>query len=121
MTLDEAQIQFLETLYEATRLERLAWSSVEDDGRDAFVATVDGEAVEVELLYVPVTPGKGSERAFVRVSGLKTWFTCAVGTRGYDLVMSMLSLQVFGWSGGTAGSLKQLARATERVRALFEP
>jgi len=54
------------------------------------------------------------------VSGLKTYFTYAVGTRGYEIIMSMLSLHIHGWTEGAAGSLKSLARATQRVRALLQ-
>ena len=120
MTHDEAQIQFLESLHEASRQNVITWRIIEDDDRDAFEATVDGETLEVELLYVPGAPGRGSERGFVRVSGLKTYFTYAVGTRGYDIILSMLSLHIHGWADGTAGSLKSLARATQRVRALLQ-
>ncbi len=120
MTLDEAQIEFLEALHEASRRNVITWRIVEDDERDAFAATVDGETLEVELLYVPGASGSGSERGFVRMSGLKTYFTYAVGTRGYAIVMSMLSLHIFGWAEGTAGGLKSLARATARVRALLQ-
>ena len=120
MTIDEAQIEFLESLHEASRRNIITWRIVEDDDRDAFAATVDGETLEVELLYVPGAPGCGSERGFVRVTGLKTYFTYAVGTRGYDLIMSMLSLHILGWAQGTAGGLKSLARATQRLRALLK-
>jgi hypothetical protein len=120
VTRDEAQINFLESLHEASRNNVITWRIVDDDDRDAFAATVDGETLEVELLYVPGAPGHGSERGFVRVSGLKTYFTYAVGTRGYDIIMSMLSLHIFGWAEGTAGGLRSLARATQRVRALLQ-
>ncbi|HXI54193.1 MAG TPA: hypothetical protein VNH84_21925 [Candidatus Saccharimonadales bacterium] len=120
MTHDEAQIEFLESLHEASRRNVITWRIAEGDDRDAFEATVDGETLEVELLYVPGASGRGTERGFVRVSGLKTYFTYAVGTRGYDIIMSMLSLHIHGWAEGTAGSLKRLARATARVRALLQ-
>ncbi len=120
MTLGEAQIEFLESLHEASRRNVLKWRMVEDDDRDAFVTTVDGETLEMELLYVSGAPDRGSERGFMRVSGLKTYFTCAVGTRGYDIIMSMLSFHIFGWEEGTAGGLKSLARAIQKVRALLQ-
>ena len=120
MTHDEAQIEFLESLHEASRRNVITWRKVEDDDRDAFEATVDGETLEVELLYVPGAPGRGSERGFVRVSGLKTYFTYAVGTRGHEIIMSMLSLHIHGWADGTASGLKSLSRATQRVRALLQ-
>jgi hypothetical protein len=120
VTRDEAQIEFLESLHEASRRNVITWRIVNDDDRDAFEGTVDGETLEVELLYIPGAPGRGSERGFVRVRGLKTYFTYAVGTRGYEIIMSMLSLHIHGWAEGTAGSLKRLARGTQRVRALLE-
>jgi len=120
VTHDDAQIEFLESLHDASRRNVITWRIVEDDDRDAFEATVDGETLEVELLYVPGAPGCGSERGFLRVSGLKTYFTYAVGTRGYEIIMSMLSLHIHGWTEGAAGSLKSLARATQRVRALLQ-
>jgi len=120
VTRDEAQIDLLESLHEASRRNVITWRIVEDDNRDAFEATVDGERLEVELLYVPGAPNRGSERGFVRVSGLKTYFTYAVGTCGYEVIMSMLSLHIHGWAEGVAGSLKSLARATQTVRALLQ-
>jgi hypothetical protein len=117
---DEAQIEFLESLHEATRQNVITWRIVEDDDRDAWEAAVDGETLEVELLYVQGAPGRGSLGGFLRVSGLKTDFTYAIGTRGYDIIMAMLSLHIFGWSEGNAGSLKRLAHATQRVRLLLQ-
>jgi hypothetical protein len=120
LTIDEAQIEFLESLHEASRLNVIAWRIVDDDDRDAFKATVDGGTIEVELLYLPGPPGGGSERAFARVSGLKTYFTYAVGTRGYDIIMGMLRFHIHGWTEGAAGAIKSLNRATSRVRALHQ-
>lgn len=120
MTQDEAQIEFLESLHDASSRNVITWHIVEDDDRDAFEAAVDGETLEVELLYVPGACRHGSERGFVRVSGLKTYFTYAVGTRGYGIIMGMLSLHIPGWGEGTAGGLKSLTRATQTVRALLQ-
>ena len=119
MNQDDAQIQFLEALGEASRRKVILWRNVDDDNRDAFEADVDGQKIEVDLLYLPSGSGKGSERALVRVNGLKTWFTYAVGTRGYDLVMSMLASQFSTWASGTAGALKHLEHATKKIQALL--
>lgn len=120
VTHDEAQIEFLQSLHEASRQNVITWRILEDDERDAFEATVDGETLKVELLYVSGAPGRGSERGFVRVSGLEICFTYAVGTPAYNIIMSMLSLHIHGWAEGTAGSLKGLVRATQRIRALLK-
>lgn len=119
MTLDESQLEFLESLYEASLGNKITWHIVEDDDRDAFAAIVDGEMLQVELVSVPGALGHGAQRGFVRMSGLKTYFTYAVGTRGYEIIMGMLRLHIFGWAEGTAGSIKHLAHATARIRALL--
>ena len=93
---------------------------VEDDDRDAFVATFEDQQLEVQL-YTAAESGRGAERHMLRVTGLKTYITCAIGTRTYDIVMSMLSHHVFGWAEGRAGSIKSLARATQKIRARLDP
>jgi len=114
--MSEASLTFVAALLEATRSGALTWQIRSDDDRDLFEASVADELVTVEILYLSGT--SGSERAFVRVVGLKTWEVFARGTNGYDLIMRMLALNIPGWSDGQVGNEKALERATARIRGL---
>ena len=120
MTYHDAQIEFLEALHEASHRNLLQWRIVEDDDRDAFVATFDDQQLEVELLYTAAESGRGAEQHLLRLTGLKTYITCSIGTRAYDIVVSMLSHHILGWAEGRAGGIKSLARATQKIRALLD-
>lgn len=118
--LDDKQIQLLEILHEATRRNLINWHTIEDDERDVYGAFVDGEEIVVEILCIPIIVDQGAERGFVRFSGFKTYFTYAVGTRGYNLIMNMLSMQIFGWVEGTESALKRLTQATGKIQTLLQ-
>ena len=118
-TLRDAEMTFIKALHEATERKLVAWvRHLDDDDREIFHPVADGERVEVELIYFPVATGGVHERVLARVSGLKTYFSVAVGTDAYDVILSMLSMNVFGWQEGRRGALSQLRRATERVSRL---
>jgi hypothetical protein len=113
------RLAFLEALQIATEQGAVTWRMVEDDERDLYEASVDGEAITVERLMLHSPRDGGGERVFVRVVGLKVWEVFAIGTVGYDMVMSMLSVNIFGWKDGHDGHIKSLRKATVRVRALL--
>jgi hypothetical protein len=114
--MSKASLAFVSALLDATRSGALTWRIGSDDDRDLFEAPVADELVTVEILYLP--GASGSERAFVRVVGLKTWEVFARGSDGYDLVMGMLALNIPGWADGQVGNEKALELATARIRAL---
>jgi hypothetical protein len=113
----EKSLAFLAALFEATRSGALTWRIASDDDHDLFETSVADEHVTVEILHLPGS--SGSERAFVRIVGLKTWEVFARGTEGYDTVMRMLTLSIPAWAEGSAGSARQLERATDRIRQLI--
>ena len=110
----------VETLLLATREGRLRWRTEFDDlERDTFCADVGDDRIQIELLLLPpLIKTEGSERAFVRVTGLKLWEVFARGTYEYDQIMEMLSLNVDGWDRGGEARARSIRRAIERVNAL---
>ncbi len=115
----DAELRLLAALHEATRLGAVRWRvDTDDPERDVYRATVGGEPVEVEFVYVPVGDGKCAELLLVRVSGLGVYFQSAIGTPIYRAAEDMLELQVHGWADGRAGGQRRLAKATARVEAL---
>ena len=115
----EDTLEFLTVLRTATEKGIVTWRIVDNDERDLFEASVDGQEITVELLMLRGPDDMGGERAFVRVVGLKVWEVFARGTQGYDIVMSMLCLNIFGWKQGAEGHGKSLKRATSRIRDLL--
>ena len=121
----DAEIKFLEALHKATELGAISWFIVRDEERDPnedraiYAALVGDKRVEVELVNFMVAKGQSFEVVLARVSGLGVWFHVAVGTKGYDLVIGMLSMCVFGWSDGRRGGLKALQKATALVERLL--
>lgn len=116
----EDALEFLRALHTATECGAVTWRIAGDDDRHLFEASVDGESITVErlMLHDPVDGG-GGEHAFVRVVGLKVWEVFARGTPGYDMIMSMLSLNIFGWKEGQIGHAKSIRKAIARVRAVL--
>jgi hypothetical protein len=113
------QLAFLEALRRATERGAITWRMIEDDERDMCEASVDGEAITVERLMLRGADGQGSERVFVRLVGMNLWEVFAIGTEGYERIMSMLGLSILGWKDGQDGHAKSLRNATGRVRALL--
>jgi hypothetical protein len=114
----DAEIRFLEALHVATERNLISWKKTLDDDRDVFEAEVDGEVIAVELVYFRVASGETCERVLARVAGMKTHFHVALGTKAYDLISGMLSMQVEGWDKGRADGLSRLEKATARVESL---
>ena len=65
-----AELKFLMALQDATRRNAITWLRTEDDDRDIYRASVGGDTIEVEFVFVPVASGEASERLMARVSGL---------------------------------------------------
>ena len=119
-SLHNSEIQFLEALYEATENHKIVWSIVEDEDRDLFHATLDGESINIELVYFEVATGGTFERLLAIISGLKVYIRASVGTPAYDIVSSMLSKNIPSWSQGRKGGINSLSKATSRINRFLE-
>jgi hypothetical protein len=115
----EAQLRLLSALHEATRQSAIRWTRADDDDRDIYQAAVGEAQIEIEFVYVHEASGEHAERFVARFSGLGVYFQVAIGTRPYDAISAMLSLQIHGWAEGRSGGLRSLARATAQVEALI--
>lgn len=115
----EDTLEFLTVLRTATEKGIVTWRVVDNDERDLFEASVDGQEITVERLMLREPDDVGGEHAFVRVVGLKVWEVFARGTQGYDIVMSMLGVNILGWKQGAEGYGKSLKMATSRIRNLL--
>lgn len=110
-----AELAFVEALYDATVRNIIAWKLIPDDDREISQAEVDGDIIEVEFVYFPAATGGTFEIVLARVSGMKTYFQVAVGTPAYQILRSMLSSKQ-----SLKSSIKSLDKATGRVRKLLE-
>jgi hypothetical protein len=98
--LRDAELTCIKALHQATDRRFVTWMIVPNDNRDIFQALVDGEPVMVEFISFAVAAEGAYERVLARVTGLKTEIQVAVGTEAYDLIASMLSLNI---RAGTKG------------------
>ena len=119
-----AELRLLTALHEATRRNALRWSRADDDERDIYLTEAGESQLRIEFVYVSlaVEPLAGcgiAERFVARFSGLGVYFQVAIGTQAYDMIEETLDFQIHGWAEGRARSLKDFARATERIRALI--
>jgi len=95
MTDTEAQEEFMVALLTATRNKTIAWERIyldHEPDRDIYRTVVYGEVLEIEFEAIPLVsqvPPKGveniTEYALVRISGMKLWFTAAVGTKIFSI------------------------------------
>ena len=116
--MNEAEIIFLRSLLEATEKKRITWSMIPDDDREQFQAIVDGDIVEIELVYFEVATGGVYEIIIAIISGMKVYIRAAVGTPAYDIVSEMLSISIEAWD--QEGGMKRLTKATARIKKLLE-
>ena len=111
----DAELAFVEALHEATLRKVITWTSVADDDREISQALVDGDTVQIEFVYFPTATGGTFEKILATVSGMKTHFQVATGTRAYHILRNMLAPQQ-----SCEGASKSLSKATARVQKLME-
>lgn len=110
---------FLSSLHEATRQKLISWHIMKNDNREIFAAQIEGAVLQIEFVYFPQSVGDVHERVLTRVSGLGTYFNVSMGTRSYDIINSMLSMQIFGWSEGRLSGIEKLRSANSKIQSLF--
>jgi hypothetical protein len=115
IAIHEAELAFVEALYDATNLGHITWAILPDDERDIYQSEIDGEVLQIEFMYFPLATGDCAERVIATVSGMKTYFQVAVGTPAYHMLKHMLSLEQ-----ARDHSIHNLTRATSRIQTITE-
>jgi hypothetical protein len=113
--MEETDIAILNLLLEATRKKMMAWEVVEDTENDMFSSHIGGDSFEIELIHLQRSGEPTCERALARIQGRKIYRTYAIGTRGYELLLSILSENIFGWKQSSEGAKAELAKLRERL------
>jgi hypothetical protein len=115
----QLQEAFLSSLHEATRQKLISWHIVQNDNREIFATQIEDAVLQIEFVYFPQSIGDVHERILTRVRGLGTYFSVSMGTRSYDTINSMLSMQILGWSEGRLSGIEKLRSANSKVQSLF--
>jgi hypothetical protein len=110
---------FLTSLYEATRHGVISWEIIQNDNRTIFSAQAQDKSVQIEFVYFPTASNDTYEHILTRVTGLGLYFSVMEGTRSFDIINSMLSIQIFGWSKGRLDGIKKLKSANAKIQKLL--
>ncbi len=117
-TYRDSQLNFLTALFKATQKQLLIWRGDEaSDNRDRFIGEFKklNLVLQVEFIYFMRNDDEGFERFGVRIQANDYYQQYAVGTEGYDIILAMLTLCMFGWKDGTETSLQKINALTEEI------
>lgn len=113
-------IAVLNLLLEATRREMMTWRiKEEDDEREVFSAEIAADVFEIELVNLQRAGEVTCERALARIQGRGIYETYSIGTKGYDLLLSMLRENIFGWKEGTEKAENKLKRLRTQLEQIL--
>ena len=116
---ESTDIEILNLLLNATRNKMMAWKIVEDSENDLFSSEIGTDSFEIELISLQRSDGNTCERALARIQGRKIYQTYAIGTTGYDLLLSMLRENIFGWKEGSEGSDREMMKLKKRIEKVI--
>lgn len=115
---ENIDIEILNLLLKATRNKMMVWKIVENSENDLFSSEIGSDSFEIELINLQRSGESTCERALARIQGRKIHQTYAIGTTGYDLLLSILRENIFGWQEGSEGAtctLKKLRKRLEKI------
>lgn len=108
-------IEILNLLLEATRKKCMNWKVIDDPERDLFSSEIGNDSFQIELINLQRAGENCCERALARIQGQKIYQTYAIGTKGYDLLVSILRENIFGWKEGFEGAISDLTKMKRRL------
>lgn len=117
--IETTDIAILNLLFEATRNKLMVWKIVEDNENELFSSGIGTDTFEIELINLQRAGESICERALARIQGRKIYQTYAIGTKGYELLLLILSENIFGWKKGSEGAKGDLAKLRKRLETII--
>ncbi len=108
-------LEILNLLLKATQKKLMAWQIVENSENDLFSSEIGSDSFEIELINLQRAGETTCERALARIQGGKINLTYAIGTKGYELLLMILTENIFGWKEGAKGSDRELIKLRKRL------
>ncbi len=108
-------LEILNLLLKATQKKLMAWQIVENSENDLFSSEIGSDSFEIELINLQRAGETTCERALARIQGGKINLTYAIVTKGYELLLMILTENIFGWKKGAKGSDRELIKLRKRL------
>lgn len=111
---ESIDLEILDVLYAATEDGLMTWEGSGDDG---FFARFGEDDFEIVLISLQRAGESTREQVFARIQNRNMYETYPIGSDGYERLMTILRLNVHGWSEGFAGRERKLNALLQRLRA----